>query len=240
MKKPVFLLFFVFLFLTSCHKEPLRKWHEYEVVDYSGSIISTSHNEVKNYGYFDVSQSLLSVAAEDAELEERINLKISQFYEVLQTSVKRLYDNLLLDYYNESGWYHISAGCYETYNRNGLYSISCVMEYSYYGDNIKVYLGAATWNLGTGEETELFDLLVLSKTEYENFLTEIMSPGFEDGNLSLGGRYSEYISYYLTDDGVRVFFEDSGWENYNNTYSETIIFSEVPMMFKYDIELTSD
>ena len=237
----IIVLLLVVTSLSSCdnNAEQEPENHYFPTSDIVASIKESSYSAEFDKNDIDIFEVEITVP-DNIALTVAINNEIGGW---IGTAIKALYaiDEQLGVLGGENYFYAIKNKV--TYNRDGLLSVICSLEYTEYGETYSVTLKSGVWNMDVGEQIDVHQMLNLSSVDYENFLTVNLDNAinsFGDSTpvelKNAAGLYSGVIDYYIGDGGCMFYLSYDNMD-YITTYTEFVLrFEEAPSCYNYKLQ----
>ena len=240
----VFVLLISSLF-SSCKKNPTDEAPEEYIhtADINATLLESDYMIEK--GLYDIylTDIVVTVPAKK-DLSQIINGELTEWEQYAIDQIEVIRDQL-----EKSG---SSVNVFElkkaaTYNENGILSIACFIEYSEHGESYNITVKSGVWDLGTEKKIPVLQMLKMSKSDYENYLTinldhslNIYPEQLPHELKNAAGKYSEYIDYYIDNDAA-CFYITCENIDYRIHYMEFKLgFTDDPHCFNYKIAKTDE
>lgn len=210
--KRVFLLLLIILLpgslFTSCKRQPQNYREPADITDNEGIIVSNTVSTIHK-GEITITSDTDIVTAEHNELiSKRLAALTSEWEKNAVFTAETTVSDYRYEYF-DSNPKVFSITIKVTYNKAGIISLVCTLSYTYYGNNLDIFIGAETLWLEDGHSMKIQEILSCEKSLFENLLTLGITPllnnSYPKEILNAGGHFSEICNFYIDEDGMTAF-----------------------------------
>lgn len=228
--------------LSSCADDISEQGDRYVYVDTSELSVgvSSSRRYSQRAGYeLEIVRETVSFE-EDPEFAEKLNDLTEKWISEGELLCDKLRGRLEAAHGSTGSF---SVGCYVTYNSSGVVSLVGRISCTEFGETNFYVFESSVWDIGAKRVISASDILSISSTDYENWLTlsfypivSKLSAYFPQKIVDASGVFSEVVDYYLEPGKAKFYFKYEDIDFSVGYASVELDFSENPHMFRYRID----